>query len=264
MGREYEQEVWAMNDGQGSFTWFGHACVELRTPGGKVILLDPWFGNPTSPRSVESVAECDVMLVTHGHHDHLGAGPGQVVQANALAIARRTKPVWPCIHELSLWLEKQLGDSGTEIIGMNKGGTVEARGLRVTMVHADHSAGDWSDAGDGPLYLGDPAGFVVELEDGRRVLFAGDTEVFGDMALIREMHAPQIAFLPIGGHYTMGPAGAARAAQLLGLRTVVPIHYGTFPVLAGTPDQLRSELGALGARVDVVAPERGVSTPLPE
>jgi L-ascorbate metabolism protein UlaG (beta-lactamase superfamily) len=186
-----------------------------------------------------------------------------VVDADALAIARRSAPAWPCVHELSLWLEKQLGDTGTEIIGMNKGGSVSARGLSVTMVHADHSAGDWSIAGDGPLYLGEPAGFVVRLENGHRIVFTGDTELFGDMALIREMHAPEVAFMPIGGHYTMGPAGAARAAKLLGVHAVVPIHYGTFPILAGTPDQLRSELSTLGARVDVVAPERGVSTPLP-
>jgi L-ascorbate metabolism protein UlaG (beta-lactamase superfamily) len=247
----------------GTFTWYGHSCVELRTPGGKVVLFDPWFGNPTSPQSEGAVGECHLMLVTHGHHDHLGAAPGAVLDADALAIARRTRPVWPCIHELSLWLEQRLDGSDVEVIGMNKGGTVEAAGLRVSMVHADHSAGDWSVAGDGPLYLGEPAGFVLQLEDGRRVYFAGDTDVFGDMALIREMHQPEIAFLPIGGHYTMGPAGAARAAGLLGVRAVVPIHYGTFPVLSGTPDELRQELSARGLAVAVVAPERGVATPLP-
>lgn len=247
----------------GSFTWFGHSCVSLRTPGGKVVLFDPWFGNPTSPQSAGAVAECDVMLVSHGHHDHLGAGPRQVLDADALEIARRTRPVWPCVHELSLWLEDRLTDSGVEIVGMNKGGTVSAAGLSVTMVHADHSAGDWSAAGDGPLYLGEPVGFVISLEDGRRVYFAGDTDVFGDMALIREQWAPEIAFLPIGGHYTMGPGGAARAAGLLGVRTVVPIHYGTFPVLAGTPDELRQELSASGLAVAVLAPARGQETPLP-
>ncbi|HUG47556.1 MAG TPA: metal-dependent hydrolase [Candidatus Limnocylindria bacterium] len=253
-----------MSNGQATFTWYGHSCIELKTVGGKTVLFDPWFGNPTSPRAVDDVEACDVMLVTHGHHDHLGAGPGDVLSADALAIARRTKPVWPCIHELSLWLEKQLEGSGVEIIGMNKGGTVEAAGVKITMVHADHSAGDWSQAGDGPLYLGEAAGFVVEMEDGRRVLHSGDTEVFGDMALIREMYKPHMAFLPIGGHYTMGPAGAARAAQLLGVSVVVPIHYGTFPVLAGTPEQLRHGLtdrGLLGC--NVIAAERGVETPLP-
>jgi len=253
-----------MGNGRATFTWYGHSCVELRTAGGKTVLFDPWFGNPTSPRPADDVADCDVMLVTHGHHDHLGAAPGQVLESDALAIARRTRPVWPCVHELSLWLEAQVGDSGTQIIGMNKGGTVEAAGLRITMVHADHSAGDWSDAGNGPLYLGEAAGFVVELEDGKRIYHSGDTEVFGDMALIREMYRPDMAFLPIGGHYTMGPQGAARAAQLLGVSVVVPIHYGTFPILTGTPEQLRhglSDRGLLGC--NVIAPERGTETLLP-
>jgi L-ascorbate metabolism protein UlaG (beta-lactamase superfamily) len=202
------------------------------------------------------------MLVSHGHFDHIGSAPRQARDADALTIARRTQPVWPCIHELSLWLETELDGQGVEIIGMNKGGTVETRGLGVTMVHADHSAGDWSAAGEGPLYLGEPVGFVLALEDGKRLYFAGDTDVFGDMALIRELHRPDVAFLPIGGHFTMGPGGAARAAQLLGVKTVVPIHYGTFPILAGTPDELRSELAKLGAGVHVIAPERGVETAL--
>ncbi len=252
-----------MTDGA-RFTWYGHSCVELRTPGGKVVLFDPWFGNPTSTRAEDSVAECQLMLVTHGHHDHLGAFPRMVRDADALRIARRTRPAWPCVHELSLWLESELGDAGVEIIGMNKGGTVEAAGLKVTMVHADHSAGDWSDAGEGPLYLGEPVGFVLELEDGRRIYFAGDTDLFGDMELIRLMHAPDICFLPIGGHYTMGPAGAAQAGKMLGARVVVPIHHGTFPVLAGTPDQLRDEAKRIGARFSVIAPERGVETLLTE
>jgi L-ascorbate metabolism protein UlaG (beta-lactamase superfamily) len=252
-----------MSDGKGTFTWYGHSCVELRTPGGKTILFDPWFGNPTSPRTVDDVSRCDVMLVTHGHHDHLGAAPGDVLNADALAIARRTNPTWPCVHELSLWLEKQLEDA-SGVIGMNRGGTVEAAGMKVTMVRADHSAGDWSSAGEGPLYLGEPAGFVVELEDGRRIYHSGDTDVFGDMAIIRETHRPEMAFLPIGGHYTMGPAGAAQAADLLGVRTVVPIHYGTFPILVGTPDELRRELAQRGrGDVTVLAPERGEQTPLP-
>ena len=253
-----------MSDGA-TFTWYGHSCVELRTPGGSTVLLDPWFGNPTSPRGAESVDECDIMLVSHGHFDHLGSGPRDVANADALTIARRTKPAWPCIHELSLWLEAQLGgESGVEIIGMNKGGTVSARGLKVTMVHAEHTAGDWSAAGEGPMYLGEPVGFVIEFEDGKRIYYTGDTDVFGDMDLVRRLHKPDVAIMPIGGHYTMGPAGAALAAKLLDVSVVIPVHYGTFPILAGTPDELRMELRAIGTgNVEVVAPERGVETPLP-
>jgi L-ascorbate metabolism protein UlaG (beta-lactamase superfamily) len=243
-----------------SITWYGHACVELRTPGGKTVLIDPWFGNPRSPMAADAVERCDVMLVTHGHHDHLGSGPGQVRDADALTIARRTRPAWPCVHELSLWLADQLGDAGAEIIGMNKGGTVDARGIRVSMVHADHSAGDWSAAGEGPLYLGEPVGFVLGLEDGSTVYHAGDTALFGDLALIGEIHQPDLAMLPIGGHYTMGPADAARAVELLGVHAVLPLHYGTFPILAGTPAALRDELARRGlGHVTVHEPEPGAT-----
>lgn len=247
-----------MPDSPTSLTWYGHSCVEIRTPGGKTVLLDPWFGNPRSPKPAADVDRCDVLLVSHGHFDHLGSGPGGVRDADALAIARRTKPAWPCIHELSLWLEQHLDGAGVEVIGMNKGGTVEVRGLRISMVHADHSAGDWSAAGEGPLYLGEPVGFVIELEDGSKLSYTGDTALFGDLALVGEIHRPDVAILPIGGHYTMGPADAARAIELLGARTVLPVHYGTFPILAGTPAALRSALAARGlGEVTVHAPEPG-------
>jgi L-ascorbate metabolism protein UlaG (beta-lactamase superfamily) len=220
-----------------SITWYGHACVEVTTPGGKTILFDPWFGNPKSPRAAGSVATCDLLLVTHGHSDHMG---------DALQIASRTQPAWPCIHEMSLWLARNLGGGKDAVVGMNKGGTVEAAGLKVTMVHADHSAGDWNGGGETTLYLGEPAGFVVELENGFTLYHAGDTALFGDMALIRELHAPDLAMLPIGGHFTMDPRAAAKAVELLGVKHVLPIHYGTFPILAGTPAQLRDELGKRG------------------
>jgi L-ascorbate metabolism protein UlaG (beta-lactamase superfamily) len=143
---------------------------------------------------------------------------------------------------------------------MNKGGTVVAAGIRVTMVHADHSAGDWHPGGETTLYLGEPVGFVVELENGFRFYFAGDTALFGDMRLIRELYQPELAFLPIGGHFTMGPREAALAVEFLGVKHVIPIHYGTFPILAGTPDQLRAELVARGlGDVVVYAPEPGGS-----
>jgi L-ascorbate metabolism protein UlaG (beta-lactamase superfamily) len=247
-----------MSDGSTSVTWYGHACVEVRTPGGRTILIDPWFGNPRSPLAADGVERCDVLLVTHGHHDHLGSAPGAVDEADALAIARRTKPAWPCIHELSLWLAHRLEGAGVEIIGMNKGGSVDARGIRVTMVHADHSAGDWSDPGDGPLYLGEPVGVVLGLEDGSTLYHAGDTALFGDLRLIGEIHQPVLAMLPIGGHFTMGPEEAARAVELLGVQEVLPIHYGTFPILTGTPAALRDALAARGlGSVHVHEPQPG-------
>ena len=249
-----------MSDRATSITWYGHACVEVRTPGGRTILIDPWFGNPRSPLAADAVERCDVMLVTHGHHDHLGAAPGGVRDADALAIARRTKPAWPCVHELSLWLADRLDGAGVEIIGMNKGGSVDARGIGISMVHADHSAGDWSAAGEGPLHLGEPVGFVLRLEDGSTLYHAGDTALFGDLRLIGEIHHPDLAMLPIGGHYTMGPAEAARAVELLGVREVLPLHYGTFPILAGTPVELRDALAARGlGDVTVHEPEPGAT-----
>jgi L-ascorbate metabolism protein UlaG (beta-lactamase superfamily) len=247
-----------MADGSTSLTWYGHACVEIRTPGGRTVLIDPWFGNPKSPKPAADVDRCDVMLVSHGHHDHIGSAPRLVAEADALAIARRTQPAWPAIHELSLWLEDHLAGAGVEIIGMNKGGTVETRGLRITMVHADHSAGDWSAAGDGPLYLGEPAGLVIGLEDGSTIYYTGDTALFGDMALIGVAHHPDLVILPIGGHYTMGPADAARAVEMIGASEVLPVHYGTFPILAGNPAALRDALAARGLRsVRVHEPEPG-------
>jgi L-ascorbate metabolism protein UlaG (beta-lactamase superfamily) len=129
------------------------------------------------------------------------------------------------------------------------------------MVHADHSAGDWSAAGEGPLYLGEPVGFVIGLEDGSTLYHAGDTALFGDLGLIGEIHRPDLAMLPIGGHYTMGPREAARAVELLGVREVLPLHYGTFPILAGTPAELRAALAARGLG-DVVVHEPEPGAPI--
>nr|MBA2558025.1 metal-dependent hydrolase [Chloroflexota bacterium] len=203
----------------------------------------------------ETVDELDVLLVTHGHSDHL---------SNAIDIARRTHPSWPCIHELSLLLGSELAEGDAEVIGMNKGGTVEARGVKVTMVHADHSAGNWSTEANVPLYLGEPAGFVLELSDGYRLYHAGDTNLFGDMRLIGELYRPDVACLPIGGHFTMGPREAAVAVELLGVKTVIPIHYGTFPLLVGTPAELRQELEGRALKdVNVLELVPGDSVELP-
>jgi L-ascorbate metabolism protein UlaG (beta-lactamase superfamily) len=192
--------------------------------------------------------------VSHGHFDHAD---------DAIALASRLRPDWPAIHELSLWAGRHLPGGQDAVLGMNKGGRVEMKGVGIRMVSADHSAGDWSrgvraiDLSQ-PVYMGEPVGFVLELEDGGRIYFAGDTQVFGDMRLIGELYRPDVAILPIGGHFTMGPLEAAYAAELLGVDTVVPTHYGTFPILAGTPEQLRSELGARGLEgVDVLATEPG-------
>jgi L-ascorbate metabolism protein UlaG (beta-lactamase superfamily) len=241
-----------MAAGGARFRWYGHACIEIETAKGVVVLIDPWLSNPRSPISADAIERVDVLLVTHGHDDHMG---------EAVELARRLRPTWPAIHELSLWAMPQLG-AATTVIGMNKGGTVQVAGLRVTMVHADHSAGGPFE-GDAAVHQGEPVGVIIELEDGLRLYHSGDTDVFGDMALLRELHAPDLAFLSVGGHYTMDPRGGAKAVELLGVSRVVPIHWGTFDILAGTPDQLRSALKARGlADVQVISPEPGETVEL--
>jgi L-ascorbate metabolism protein UlaG (beta-lactamase superfamily) len=236
-----------------TITWYGHSCIRMDTAGGKTVLVDPWFSNPSSPMSADAVERCDLLLVTHGHFDHMG---------DAVALASRLRPAWPCMHEMSLWLGRRLPGGNDAVVGMNKGGTFEAAGLRVTMTSADHSAGEWNPGGETTLYFGEPAGFVVEVENGFRFYFAGDTDVFGDMRLIGERFRPELAYLPIGGHFTMDPTAAALAVELLGVKHVLPMHWGTFPVLAGTPAQLRTELasrGVGGVEVYEIRPGESVS-----
>jgi L-ascorbate metabolism protein UlaG (beta-lactamase superfamily) len=228
--------------GRLSITWFGHSTFLITTPGGKRIVTDPWLeGNPLSPPGMKRIAEADLILVSHGHSDHTG---------DVLSVARATGAPVVAVYELALWFERK---GLTNVQGMGIGGTLAIAGVHVTMVPAVHTSSIVED--DTTVYLGVPVGFVVRTEDGHAFYFAGDTAVFGDMRLIAEMHAPQIAFLPIGGHFTMGPEGAAIAARLLGVRQVVPMHYGTFPVLTGTPARLRELVVADG--IDVLQLQPG-------
>jgi L-ascorbate metabolism protein UlaG (beta-lactamase superfamily) len=228
--------------GRLSITWFGHSTFLITTPGGKRIVTDPWLeGNPLCPPGMKRIAEADLILVSHGHSDHTG---------DVVAVARATGAPILAVYELALWLERK---GLTNVQGMGVGGTLAVAGLHVTMVPAVHTSSTVEN--DTTVYLGVPVGFVVRMEDERAFYFAGDTAVFGDMKLIGEMHAPQIAFLPIGDHFTMGPEGAAVAARLLGVRQIVPMHYGTFPVLTGTPDRLKQLVGPQG--IDVLVLKAG-------
>jgi len=224
-----------------SYTWLGHATFLLVSPGGKRILFDPWVtGNPTSPEAAKKLGALDLMLITHGHADHTG---------DAVAIARSSSAQVVAPFELSEWLQQK---GLKNVIGMNPGGTLNLLGLSITMVQAVHSSSVEEDGKT--IYLGLATGYVVRFEDGLTIYFAGDTAVFGDMRLIAEMYAPSIAFLPIGDLYTMGPEQAAKACELLSVKQVVPMHYGTFPVLTGTPEKLRELVAPKGVQVMELKP----------
>lgn len=217
-----------------SITWLGHAGFRLQTPGGKTIFIDPWLeGNPQAPESEKRIEKADIIFVTHGHFDHLG---------DTIAIAQKTGAKIVAIPELCWWLQGK-GIAEDKTAYMNKGGTQTVDGLRVTMVHADHSCGALDDGRI--VYTGEAVGFVIELENGFRFYHAGDTALFGDMRLIGELYQPELAMLPIGDHFTMSPRQAAYALRLLGCKMVIPMHYATFPVLTGTPEALRRETAAI-------------------
>ncbi len=207
-------------------TWLGHATFKIATPGGQTLLIDPWvMGNPKCPDSEKDLEKIDVMLCTHGHGDHIG---------DAIEIAKKYNPKVVGIPELATWLKNK---GAKQILPMNKGGTQTIGDIKVTMVDARHSSGIQD--GHEFAYGGEACGYVIEFENGLKIYHAGDTCVFGDMQIIREVYAPDVAMLPIGDHYTMGPREAAYACNLLKPKTVIPMHYGTFPQLTGTPAELK-------------------------
>jgi L-ascorbate metabolism protein UlaG (beta-lactamase superfamily) len=210
-------------------TFFGHSTFSLTTPSGEVALLDSWVTtNPKCPPDLKKMRRLDAIFLTHAHSDHFG---------DLLALAKEHKPKIVAIAETAMWLgTKGFGD---QVKPMGKGGNLRVGDFDVTLTHAFHS--NSIDDNGKILYGGEPASFIVRLPGGVTLFHAGDTTVFGDMKLIAELYKPQIACLPIGDNYTMGPREAAYAIRLLGVKHVIPMHYGTFPVLTGTPEQLRAE-----------------------
>ena len=205
-------------------TWLGHGTFHLRLDSGEVFVMDPWVdGNPKYPQG-HKFDRIDALLISHGHFDHIH---------DAIPLAKKFKPPVVAIYETCLWLTSK----GVEnCSAMNKGGTQKVGPLNVTMTHAIHSCGIQD--GDQIIYGGEAAGYILHLPDERTVYFSGDTNVFSDMQLIEKLYRPDLAFLPIGDLFTMGPREAALACRLLNAKKVIPMHFGTFPALTGTPDEL--------------------------
>jgi L-ascorbate metabolism protein UlaG (beta-lactamase superfamily) len=217
-------------------TWLGHATVLVETAKGTKILIDPFIEqNPKYPKDYVLPIRIDYILLTHGHMDHM---------ADTVPIAAKHGSTVVAIYELADYVT---GKGVARTIGMNLGGTVQLNDVAATMVDAKHSAGAQDD--QGTHYVGVAAGYVLTITDGPVLYHAGDTAVFGDMKLIRELYRPEVVMLPIGGHYTMGPREAALATRYLEPKTVLPLHFGTFPPLTGTPEEL---IALLDASVEVV------------
>jgi L-ascorbate metabolism protein UlaG (beta-lactamase superfamily) len=220
-------------------TWLGHSTFLLTLPNGKRVVTDPWLGNPNCPPAFakpEALKPVDLILVSHGHSDHT---------EDVAALARATHAPVVCLFEVGLYFT----DKGLQSVAdMSIGGTQTLAGVRITMTQAVHS-GSIVDGGR-IVYLGGAAGYVLRAEGMPTIYFAGDTGIFGDMKIIGEIYKPEIAFLPIGDHYTMGPDTAALAARWLGVRQVVPMHWGTFSLLTGTPAMLKEHLS--GSRIEVL------------
>ena len=235
--------------------WYGHAAMKITTDNGKVIVIDPFITkNPKTPEDLKDLSKLgkvDLILVTHGHGDHM-RDVGALAKMTGAKVALNAD-MGHTFGTLGIVPYKQL-------IRFNKSGAIKPlEGITVTMVRAEHSSEvlhvDPQSKEKRVFPGGEPAGYIVELENGFKIYHAGDTGVFGDMKLIGELYDPDVSLLPIGGHFTMDPVNAAYAVNnLLKSKTIIPIHYGTYPVLKGTPEQLKQALGSTSAKLVVMNP----------
>jgi L-ascorbate metabolism protein UlaG (beta-lactamase superfamily) len=224
-------------------TFFGHAAFRIVTKNGLKIWIDPWLDNPLAPEDAKSDISADLILITHGHSDHMG---------NCMEMAGSSATEIVAIHEIQQYL---LAKGFPNVTGMNIGGTYHTKGITITMVPAFHSSS--LQDGQNMIYAGDAAGFVIALEDGYKLYHAGDTALFGDMAIISTLYNPKVAMVPIGDHYVMGPGEAAYACKLLAPRIIIPMHYGTFPILTGTVGELERQLKAHHVEAELRAMKPG-------
>ena len=222
-------------------TWLGHATVHITTAKGTSILIDPFIEqNPKFPKNYKLPEKIDLILATHGHGDHI---------ADLVSVATTHNSTVVGMVELTGWAQSK---GVKNAVGMNLGGSWKYEDLTISIVEARHSSG--IEDGGKMIYGGEPIGFVISIQDGPVLYHAGDTSVFLDMQLIRDLYHPEVAMLPIGDHYTMGPKAAALAAKYLEAGTILPIHYGTFPILTGTPAELAGFLEGSGIEVKALAP----------
>jgi L-ascorbate metabolism protein UlaG (beta-lactamase superfamily) len=231
-------------------TYLGHSTFRFVTAGGEQILIDPFLANnPQTPEEWKQVGELDTMLITHGHFDHFEDAVPVARQSGALAVAN---------FEIFAYLQSQGIENAMPV---QKGGTSQVGGIKVTATHAFHSSSIQTEDG-GLIYGGEPMGYIVEFESGFKLYHAGDTAIFGDMQLIGELYRPDLALLPIGNQVVMSPFEAAHAARLLGVGHVVPIHYGTFPFLPGTAEEFQEYVSSIApdTTVHVIQPGEELSS----